>query len=119
MRSGTEDSEGSGASWKRWNKDPALFSLNTMPQRLSSIPLKPGVYLFKDSLQKVLYVGKAKNLRSRIRSYFRKQSIPDPRKTSMMRDVEKFSYIVTKNELEAFVLEANLIKQYKPFYNSK
>jgi excinuclease ABC subunit C len=117
LRSGTEDSEGSGASWKRWNKDPALFSLNTMPQRLSSIPLKPGVYLFKDSLQKVLYVGKAKNLRSRIRSYFRKQSIPDPRKTSMMRDVEKFSYIVTKNELEAFVLEANLIKQYKPRFN--
>ena len=88
-----------------------------MPQRLSSIPSKPGVYVFNDTRQKVLYVGKAKNLRNRIRSYFRKKSVPDPRKASMMKDVHDFSYIVTGNELEAFVLEANLIKQYKPRFN--
>ena len=88
-----------------------------MPQRLSSIPSKPGVYVFNDTRQKVLYVGKAKNLRNRIRSYFQKKSVPDPRKASMMRDVHDFSYIVTGNELEAFVLEANLIKQYKPRFN--
>ncbi len=88
-----------------------------MPQGITSIPSKPGVYLFKDSRQKVLYVGKAKNLRNRIRSYFQRKSILDPRKTSMMRDVEDFSYIVTGNELEAFVLEANLIKQHKPRFN--
>ena len=88
-----------------------------MPQRLSSIPSKPGVYVFNDTRQKVLYVGKAKNLRNRIRSYFPKKSVPDPRKASMMRDVHDFSYIVTANELEAFVLEANLIKQYKPRFN--
>jgi len=88
-----------------------------MPQRLSTIPSKPGVYVFNDNRQKVLYVGKAKNLRNRIRSYFQNKSLLDPRKTSMMRDVHDFSYIVTGNELEAFVLEANLIKQYKPRFN--
>ena len=88
-----------------------------MPQRLSTIPSKPGVYVFNDTKQKVLYVGKAKNLRNRIRSYFQKKSGLDPRKASMMRDVHDFSYIVTGNELEAFVLEANLIKQYKPRFN--
>ena len=88
-----------------------------MPQRLSSIPSKPGVYLFKDPKQKVLYVGKAKNLRNRIKSYFQKRSVLDPRKTSMMRHVDDFSYIVTGNELEAFILEANLIKQHKPRFN--
>jgi excinuclease ABC subunit C len=88
-----------------------------MPQRLSSIPSKPGIYIFKDSKQKVLYVGKAKNLRNRIRSYFRKKSVLDPRKASMMKNVEEFSYIITGNELEAFVLEANLIKQYRPRFN--
>ena len=88
-----------------------------MPQRLSTIPSKPGVYVFNDTRQKVLYVGKAKNLRNRIRSYFQKKSVLDPRKAAMMRDVQDFSYIVTGNELEAFVLEANLIKQYKPRFN--
>jgi len=88
-----------------------------MPQRLSSIPSKPGVYVFNDTRQKVLYVGKAKNLRNRIRSYFQKKSVLDPRKASMMKGVHDFSYIVTANELEAFVLEANLIKQYKPRFN--
>ncbi len=88
-----------------------------MLQKLSSIPSKPGIYLFKDSHQKVLYVGKAKNLRSRIRSYFRNHAGSDRRKASMMKNVEDFSYIVTGTELEAFVLEANLIKQYKPRFN--
>jgi excinuclease ABC subunit C len=88
-----------------------------MPQRLTSLPSKPGVYLFRDSKKRVLYVGKAKNLRNRIRSYFQKNPDPDPRKTSMMRHVDDFSYIVTGNELEAFVLEANLIKQHRPRFN--
>ncbi len=88
-----------------------------MLQRLSSLPAKPGVYLFRDARQKVLYVGKAKDLRSRIKSYFQKASVLDPRKSSMMRDVRHYSYIVTGSELEAFVLEANLIKQFKPRFN--
>lgn len=62
-------------------------------------------------------MGKAKNLSNRIKSYFLKSSNLDPRKASMMRDVRDFSYIITGNELEAFVLEANMIKQYKPKFN--
>jgi len=84
---------------------------------LSGIPFKPGVYIFKDLRQKVLYVGKAKNLRNRIKSYFRKSSGLDVRKGAMIKEVRDLTYIVTGNELEAFVLEANLIKQYKPRFN--
>jgi excinuclease ABC subunit C len=88
-----------------------------MLSKLSSIPFKPGVYVFKNEKEHVLYVGKAKNLRSRLRSYFQKSSHLDPRKTAMIRNVKDFSYIVTDNELEALALEANLIKQYRPKFN--
>ncbi len=88
-----------------------------MSVELSGIPSKPGVYVFKDLRQKVLYVGKAKNLRTRIKSYFQKSSGLDVRKEAMVKEVKDLTYIVTGNELEAFVLEANLIKQYKPRFN--
>jgi excinuclease ABC subunit C len=88
-----------------------------MLEKLSSAPSKPGVYLFKNARERVLYVGKAKDLRNRLRSYFQKSSKFDLRKTAMMRDVRDFTYVVTDNELEALVLEANLIKQYKPRFN--
>jgi excinuclease ABC subunit C len=88
-----------------------------MPAKLSSVPSKPGAYIFRDARDKVLYVGKAKNLRNRLRSYYQRSSQLDRRKTAMMRDVRDFSCVVTTNELEAFVLEANLIKQYKPRFN--
>ncbi len=88
-----------------------------MLRKLSRVPSKPGVYLFKDAQQRVLYVGKAKDLKNRLRSYVQKSSRLDNRKTSMMRDVKDFTYIVTGNELEALVLEANFIKQYKPKFN--
>jgi excinuclease ABC subunit C len=85
--------------------------------RLAAIPGKPGVYLFKDERNRILYVGKAKDLRNRMRSYFQKSSSLDMRKSAMLESVKDFEYTVTGNELEAFVLEANLIKQYKPRYN--
>ena len=88
-----------------------------MSIELSGIPSKPGVYVFKDLRQKVLYVGKAKNLRNRIKSYFQRSSGLDVRKEAMVKEVKDLTYIVTGNELEAFVLEANLIKQYKPRFN--
>lgn len=88
-----------------------------MLSKLSSIPFKPGVYIFKNEKERVLYVGKAKNLRNRLRSYFQKSSHLDPRKTAMIKNVKDFSYIVTDNELEALALEANLIKQYRPKFN--
>jgi excinuclease ABC subunit C len=88
-----------------------------MLEKFVSLPSKPGVYLFKNVKDRVLYVGKAKNLRNRLKSYFQKSSKLDIRKAAMMREVKDFSYIVTGNELEAFVLEANFIKQYKPRFN--
>lgn len=88
-----------------------------MLERLADIPDKPGVYIFKDANNTVLYVGKAKGLKSRVRSYFQKASLLDERKTAMVKLVRDFEYTVTGNELEAFVLEANLIKQYRPRYN--
>lgn len=88
-----------------------------MREKLNNLPSQPGIYLFKNKKDRVLYVGKAKNLRNRLRSYFQKTSKLDVRKAAMIREVKDFSYIVTANELEAFVLEANLIKQYKPRFN--
>ncbi len=88
-----------------------------MIEKLSRLPESPGVYIFKDAQEKVLYIGKAKNLKNRIKSYFQKSSILDARKSTMMKNVKDFAYIVTDNELEAFVLEANLIKQLKPRFN--
>ena len=85
--------------------------------KLSTVPKKPGIYIFKDAKKKVLYVGKAKNLRKRLKNYFQKSPSLDPRKTAMMKVVNDFSFIVTANELEALVLEGNLIKQYKPRFN--
>jgi len=88
-----------------------------MQKKLASVPAKPGVYLFQDEFHKVLYVGKAKALRNRLRSYFQKSSGLDPRKSAMVASVSDFEFTVTGNELEALVLEANLIKQHRPRYN--
>lgn len=86
-------------------------------ERLKLVPGKPGVYLFRDANNTILYVGKAKELRNRLRSYFQRSAVLEPRKSAMVREVADFEYTVTANELEAFVLEANLIKQYRPRYN--
>ncbi|MGD8352462.1 MAG: excinuclease ABC subunit UvrC, partial [Nitrospirota bacterium] len=88
-----------------------------LSEKVSSSPRKPGVYIFTGPGERVLYVGKAKNLRSRISSYFQKAGDLDPRKQAMVRDIKDLNYIVTDNELEALALEANLIKQYKPRFN--
>jgi excinuclease ABC subunit C len=88
-----------------------------MLEKLSSVPSKPGVYIFRNAEERVLYVGKAKDLRNRLKSYFQKPSRFDARKAAMMKDTKEFNYVATENELEAFVLEANLIKQFKPRFN--
>lgn len=85
--------------------------------RLTRVPRSPGVYVFKGTGERVLYVGKAKDLRTRLRSYFRKSTDLDRRKQAMVSGVRDFSTIVTSNELEALALEANLIKQYRPRFN--
>ena len=84
--------------------------------RLSRIPAEPGVYLLRDKARKVIYVGKAKSLKSRVRMYFRggDERMQVPFLVSRVADVET---LVTRNEKEALILENNLIKQYKPRYN--
>ncbi|MEW6001895.1 MAG: excinuclease ABC subunit UvrC [Nitrospirota bacterium] len=88
-----------------------------MLKDISKVPSKPGVYILKNGKDRLLYIGKAKDLRNRLKSYFQRSAGLDVRKAAMIRDVKDFSYIVTENELEAFALEANLIKQYKPRFN--
>ncbi|HET6515234.1 MAG TPA: excinuclease ABC subunit UvrC [Thermodesulfovibrionales bacterium] len=88
-----------------------------LEEKLSHTPKNPGVYLFKGQKEKVIYVGKAKNLRNRLKTYFQRPEGLDQRKAHMVTLIKDFSYIVTENELEALVLEANLIKQYKPRFN--
>lgn len=88
-----------------------------MKHKLALVPVNPGVYLLKDHKDKIMYVGKAKNLRNRLKTYFQRTESLDARKSSMVKLVRDFFFIVTKNELEALVLEANLIKQYKPPFN--
>lgn len=88
-----------------------------MQEKRATIPGKPGVYFFKDDQGKILYVGKAKVLKNRVRSYFQKTADLDERKSAMMKSVSDVEFTVTGNELEALILEANLIKQHKPRYN--
>ncbi|RCK74049.1 MAG: Excinuclease ABC subunit C [Ignavibacteriae bacterium] len=90
---------------------------NTISDKLKNIPNKPGIYQFKDSDGKILYIGKAKNLRNRVRQYFQKSKNLGPKTLSMLEKVSDFETIVTDSEVEALILEANLIKEYKPKYN--
>ena len=86
-------------------------------KKLSNIPKNPGVYIFSDKFNKILYVGKAKVLRNRIKSYFQKSIIPDPRIQIMVNKIADFEFIITDSDIEALILEANLIKKHKPRYN--
>jgi excinuclease ABC subunit C len=86
-------------------------------QALTALPVKPGVYLMRDEKGTVLYVGKAASLRHRVRSYFGSQPKLTPKLHKMMARLADFEYIVTDSEQEAFILENNLIKKYRPRYN--
>lgn len=88
-----------------------------MRDRLRNVPLQPGVYIYKDSEGRVIYVGKAKLLRNRMRSYFQARDKLDPKVKAMMNRVASFDFIVTANEMEALLLEDNLIKAHHPRYN--
>ncbi|MBF0487267.1 MAG: excinuclease ABC subunit UvrC [Nitrospirae bacterium] len=86
-------------------------------EKLSITPPLPGVYLFKNAKEKILYVGKARSLRNRLRSYFHKSISGDLRKSALVDEATDFSFVVTQNEIEALALESNFIKQYRPKYN--
>lgn len=85
--------------------------------RLDTVPLSPGVYLMKDTSGTVIYVGKAKKLRNRLRSYFGGGKITHPKVAAMVSHVADFEYVVVGSETEALLLESNLIKRYMPQYN--
>src|ERR1700757_1188607 len=86
-------------------------------EKAAQLPEKPGVYLFKDAGDKVLYVGKARNLRSRVRSYFLESRWMDAKTGSLAREIAKLETIVVDNEREALALENQLIKRHKPKFN--
>ncbi len=86
-------------------------------EKAAQLPESPGVYLFKDAAEKILYVGKARNLRSRVRSYFLESRWIDAKTGSLAREIADLETIVVGNEREALALEHNLIKQYRPKFN--
>lgn len=86
-------------------------------EELKKIPDNPGVYLMKDNTGEIIYVGKAKNLKKRVRQYFQSKN-HILKIQSMIKHIAEFEYIITDNEVEALILEANYIKRYKPKYNT-
>jgi excinuclease ABC subunit C len=99
------------------HRESLEMSTDTIKDKIASAPTSYGVYLFKDSRGRIIYIGKAKNLRNRLKSYSGNVSGLDHRKQNMVKTAHDVSYIVTDNELEALALEANLIKQNRPKYN--
>lgn len=91
--------------------------MTSIQEQLKELPDRPGVYLMFDADDTVIYVGKAISLRSRVRSYFGKQQGLHPKVSAMVRHIRRFEYIIVDNEIEALVLESNLIKEKKPKYN--
>ncbi|MDQ5869324.1 MAG: excinuclease ABC subunit UvrC [Thermoproteota archaeon] len=90
----------------------------TIKEKARSFPSEPGVYLMKNKEGKIIYIGKSKNLKKRIFSYFGKnQGITEWKTSRLLRNVFDIDFMITDNEIEAFLLESNLIKQYRPVYN--
>ena len=87
-------------------------------EELKKLPQKPGVYLMYDVKDTIIYVGKAVSLRNRVRQYFRPSHNEGLKKEQMVRQIERFEYIITDSELEALILECNLIKEHRPKYNT-
>ncbi|EKQ56525.1 MULTISPECIES: GIY-YIG nuclease family protein [unclassified Clostridium] len=88
-----------------------------LKEKVKNLPSCPGVYLMKDSLNSIIYVGKSKNLKSRIGSYFQNSKSHPPKVVKLVKNLKDFEYLTTDTEFEAFLLECKLIKQIKPIYN--
>ncbi len=95
----------------------AYSQLEIVKERVKEFPQTPGVYLMKNSVEKIIYVGKAKNLRNRVRSYFTDSKDHSPKTRLLVRNIHKVDYILTGTEVEAFLVEASLIKKHRPRYN--
>ena len=89
----------------------------TIAEKLKTLPIAAGIYLHKNAAGKIIYVGKAKNLRNRVRQYFQSSRNQDAKTRQLVRHIADFEFIVVDNEVEALVLEANLIKKHRPRFN--
>lgn len=85
-----------------------------LQEKVANLPLQPGVYIYRDRTRSVLYVGKAKRLRNRVRSYFQEARPVDGRIRTMVSKIDDLEVIVTDSEAEALILENNLIKEHQP-----
>ena len=94
-----------------------VFQSGTLEEKLASLPDAPGVYLHKNAEGKVIYIGKARSLRSRVRSYFAKDGGHSVFTRKMVKLIADFETIVTRTEKEALILENNLVKMHKPHFN--
>ncbi|MGN0709912.1 MAG: GIY-YIG nuclease family protein, partial [Anaerovoracaceae bacterium] len=86
-------------------------------ENLKKLPDCPGVYMHKDKLGQVIYVGKAISLKNRVRQYFQSYGRSTPKLRALTSNIAEFEYITCASEMEAFILECNLIKKYQPKYN--
>ncbi len=89
----------------------------TLEEKLKTLPTSSGVYIHKNADGKIIYVGKAKNLRNRVRQYFQSSRNHDPKTRELVKRIRDFEFIVVDSEVEALVLESNLVKRHKPRYN--
>lgn len=96
---------------------PLAKAPERLESRLKEIPPEPGVYFMRDSADRIIYIGKSRKLRSRVRSYFRDAQRLSDRIAMMVKQVAEIEFIVTDTEAEALALEANLIKQHQPYFN--
>ncbi len=98
-------------------KIPAGMAKSDIETYLRSLPTKPGIYLFKDSNETVIYVGKASNLRNRVKSYFQQASNFPDKTQQLISKVDKIEFVVTESDVAALILECQQIKKYRPRYN--
>jgi excinuclease ABC subunit C len=88
-----------------------------LQDKIDHLPTDPGVYIYKDAQGKIIYIGKARSLRQRVRSYFQESRPADPKTQRLVSEADDLEYIVTDNEVEALILESNLVKKNQPRYN--
>ena len=88
-----------------------------LQSKLDNLPAEPGVYVYKDAQGKIIYVGKARSLRQRVRSYFQENRPLDPKTQKLVSEIADLEFIVTDSEVEALILESTLVKKNQPRYN--
>ena len=93
--------------------------MSDLQKKLENLPISPGVYLYKNTAEKIIYVGKALSLRDRVRSYFQDSRPFDPKTEKLISEIADVDYILTDNEVEALILESTLVKRHQPRYNIK